>query len=59
MKNTLLINFLVILFPALLFQPIFVFCNTIHLDSEGNTIDKAKYKLIVRYHKHTFKESQS
>ena len=47
MKNTLLINFLVILFSALLYQPTFVFGDTIHIDSEGNTIDKAKYELIA------------
>ena len=47
MKNTLLINFLVIIFSALLYQPTFVFGDTIHIDSEGNTIDKTKYELIV------------
>ena len=47
MKNTLLINFLVILFSALLYQPTVVFGDTIHIDSEGNTIDKAKYELIA------------
>ena len=47
MKNTLLINFLVILFSALLYQPTFVLGDTIHIDSEGNTIDKAKYELIA------------
>jgi len=47
MKNTLLINFLVIFFTALLYLPTFVFGDTIHIDSEGNTIDKAKYELIA------------
>ena len=47
MKNTLLINFLVIFFSALLYLPTFVFGDTIHIDSEGNTIDKAKYELIA------------
>ena len=47
MKNTLLINFLVIFFTALLYLPTFVFGDTIHIDSEGNTIDKTKYELIV------------
>ena len=47
MKNILLINFLVILFSALLYQPTFVFGDTTHIDSEGNTIDKAKYELIA------------
>jgi len=47
MKNTLLINFLVIIFSALLYQPTFVFGDTLHIDSEGNTIDNAKYELIT------------
>ena len=47
MKNTLRINFLVIFFTALLYLPTFVFGDTIHIDSEGNTIDKAKYELIA------------
>jgi hypothetical protein len=47
MNYTLLINFLVIFFSALLYQPIFVFGDTIHIDSEGNTIDKEKYELIA------------
>jgi len=47
MKNTLLINFFVIFITALLYLPTFVFGDTIHIDSEGNTIDKAKYELIA------------
>lgn len=47
MKKTLFVNFLIILFSALLYQPAFVFCSTIHIDSEGNPIDKAKYERIA------------
>ena len=47
MKNTLVINFLVILFSVVLYQPAFVFGETIHIDAEGNTIDKATYELIA------------
>ena len=47
MKNTVLINFLVILFSALLYQPAFGFGDAIHIDAEGNTIDKARYELIA------------
>lgn len=47
MKNTVLINFLVIFFSALLYQPTFVFGDVIHIDAEGNTIDKATYELIA------------
>jgi len=47
MKNKILINFLVIFFSALLYQPTFGFGDTIHIDAEGNTIDKATYELIA------------
>jgi hypothetical protein len=47
MKNTVSIHFLVILFSALLFQPTFVFGDTIHIDAEGHRIDQAKYERIA------------
>lgn len=47
MKTTLFINFLVILFSALLYQPTVVFGDTIHIDTKGNTIDKGTYERIA------------
>jgi hypothetical protein len=47
MKNTLLINFFAILFFALLYQPTFVFGDTIFFDFDGNVIDKAQYEVIA------------
>jgi len=47
MKNTLFINFIVILFSVLLYQPTFVFGDTIHIDAKGSTIDKATYERIA------------
>jgi hypothetical protein len=45
MKNTLRINFFAILFFALLYQPAFVFGDTIFFNPDGNVIDKAQYEL--------------
>lgn len=47
MKNNILINFLVILIAVLLYQPTFVFGDTIHIDAKGNAIDKATYEVIA------------
>ncbi|MBW2513509.1 MAG: hypothetical protein JRE21_02920 [Deltaproteobacteria bacterium] len=47
MKNALVINFLVILFSVVLYQPAFASGETIHMDAEGNTIDKATYEVIA------------
>ena len=45
MKNTLLINFLAILFFALYYQPTSVFGATFFFDFDGNVINKEKYKV--------------
>ena len=45
MKNTLLINFLAILFFALFYQPTSVFGATFFFDFDGNVINKAQYEL--------------
>ena len=47
MKNSVLISFLVIFFSVLLYQPTFAFGDAVHIDAEGNTIDKARYALIA------------
>ena len=44
MKNTLLINFFTILFFALIYQPAFVFGDTIFFDIDGNVVDEAQYE---------------
>ena len=45
MKNTLLINFLAILFFALFYQPTSVFGATFFFDFDGNVINKAQYEV--------------
>jgi len=45
MKNTLLINFLAILFFALFYQPTSVFRATYFFDFDGNVINKAQYEV--------------
>ena len=47
MKNTLLINFLAILFFALFYQPTFAFGVTIFFDFDGNVITKAQYQAVA------------
>ena len=44
MKNTLLFNLFAILFYVLIYQPAFVFGDTIYFDSDGNVVDKARYE---------------
>ena len=47
MKNKILINFLVLLMAVLLYQPTFVFGDTIHMDAKGNVIDTATYEVMA------------
>ena len=44
MKNTLLINFFTILFFALIYQPAFVFGDTIFFGFDGKVVDKVQYE---------------
>lgn len=44
MKNALGVNFFVILFVALFYQPAVVCGDTIFFDFDGNVVDKAQYE---------------
>jgi hypothetical protein len=47
MKITRYPNFFAILFFALLFEPAFVFGETVFFDSDGNAVDQAQYEQIA------------